>query len=890
MSSSPDKSLPTGTVTFLFTDIEGSTRLLSAVGRRYDDLLERHSAILRRAISGDGGVEVSTDGDAFFAVFASAVGAVRAVTHAQRDLEDEPWPDSSRLRVRMGLHSGEGRLGGDNYIGLDVHRAARIAAAGHGGQVLLSEATRALVAHDLPVGTAVRDLAEHRLKDLPAPERIWQLEIEGLPSDFPTIRSLDARPNNLPLPATSLIGRERELDDVSELVHRHRLVTLVGPGGTGKTRLALAVAHRLLAGNADGTFFVRLEDARDRTTVAATVAAALQVREKVDRELEAAVREYIATRELVLVLDNFEQAVQAAPLVADLLAASPKLRIIVTSRSPLHLSGEQEYAVPPLGLPDTDHLPPLSELSQYEAVALFIERATAVRSDFAVTNVNAPAVAQICSRLDGLPLAIELAAARVRLLSPEAILKRLVQRLPVLAGGPIDLPRRQRTLRSTMDWSYELLGDAERRLFERVAVFAGGWTIALCEQVCNPSAELGIDTIDLLTSLSDKSLIQPLAAERTEPRFGLLQVVREFALDRLEAVEDADEIRARHARAILGLAEQAEPELIRTDLPHWQQRIRREEDNIRTALRWAVATDEAATGLRIAAAVWRFWHYWAEFREGRGWLESLLALPSAASASEERAKGVSALASILYWQGEAAQASELYDEALAFYREHGDDRQIGEALYNAAWAAVGRHDVRAAVELSEQARVHYTRANDRAGAARVTAFLATGSFLMGGGGSKEDAVAAAREAVEMSREQGRLYDVADWLGSVSFVHFRAGELEPSLAAFRDTLRAWREMGNLGMLPFLKMGAALELRLGRPERAALLGAVAARAVDSMGGELPAAMVGDINPLDEARALLSDVEFASAIERGTAMTFDEVVAFALEEPAPREVARV
>ncbi|MGH2385720.1 MAG: adenylate/guanylate cyclase domain-containing protein, partial [Candidatus Limnocylindria bacterium] len=508
--------LPTGTVTFLFTDIEGSTRLGNELADRFDAILAAHNQLIRDILARHAGIEVSTEGDAFFAVFPGAPPAVAAAVEAQRSLASFPWPDGAQIRVRMGLHTGDGRFGGDNYVGTDVNRAARIAAAGHGGQVLLSDATRALVAQRLPASVTIRDLGSHRLKDLPEPERIWQLEIDGLANEFPEIRSLDARPNNLPLPAASLIGRTAELAAIVDFVRERRLVTLTGPGGTGKTRLALAAAHHLLADFADGAYFVALEDARDRPAVAATTAMALAVREKYDRDLEQGVKEFVEHRKLLLVLDNFEQVVEAgAPLVTELLAVSPELHIVVTSRAVLRVAGEQEFSVPPLDVPDPRELPPLRVLGQVEAIALFVQRARAVAPGFAVTDDNARAVTEISRRLDGLPLGIELAAARVKLLSPAAILDRLERRLPVLTTTARDIPARQRTLHATIDWSYELLEPAERRLLARLSVFAGGWTLDAAEEVCNPGRELGIDMLDGLSSLVDKSLVRPLADDGT---------------------------------------------------------------------------------------------------------------------------------------------------------------------------------------------------------------------------------------------------------------------------------------------------------------------------------------------------------------------------------------
>jgi len=872
--------LPTGTVTFLFTDIERSTRLVSTLGDRYPSLLEAHNRLLRDAIARYGGTEVSTEGDAFFAVFRSALDAVAAATEVQRTFAATPGPDQVTVRVRMGLHSGEGRLGGDNYIGLDVHRAARIAAAGHGGQVLLSDATRALVAHDLPEGLGVRDLGEHRFKDLPAPERIWQLRIDGLQREFPALRSLDARPNNLPLPATSLVGREDELRSIAELLQSRRLLTLTGPGGTGKTRLALAAAQRLLAEFGDGAFFVALQDARDRPTVAAAIASALGVRETLERDLEQGVKEYVGERELLLILDNFEQVLDASPLVAELLAVSAGLRVIVTSRAVLHLAGEQDYEVPPLGLPDPRHLPPLAALSQYEGVALFIERARGVKPDFVVTNENAPAVAEICSRLDGLPLAIELAAARVRLLSPEAILERLERRLPLLTTGARDLPARQRTLRGAIDWSYELLDPARRRLFARLAVFAGAWTIDAAEAVCNPNTELDIDTFDGLAALADESLIRTVPADGGEPRFAMLQVIREFASEKLDAEPDADEVRRRHARSMLALAEAAEPELRRAEIRIWQHRVRGEEENLRAALRWALDGGEVEIGLRTAGALFDYWHYWGEIREGRRWLESLLALPDATPLSRARAKALTALAGLRYWQGDGDRAWELYEEALAVYRPLGDEREIAQALHNSAWAAIARYDQEAARERANEARDRYGRAGDTESAALVEAWLTIEPTIMGMGGNVDAAVSATREAVEINRRLGRIHDLTDMLTGLAMIYRMAGDNQRAAEAGRDGLRRWHEIGNVGRIPIcLKILAAVELGLGRPERAALLGAAAEHYNEEFGGELAEAFGQLGDPVEEARPLLAAEDHARAVAEGRSMSLDELIAYAL-----------
>jgi len=450
-------SLPTGTVTFLFTDMEGSTRLLQQLDEKYTAVLRQVQQLLREASETHAGTVVDDQGDAFFVAFPSAVEAVSAAVQAQRALNAQAWTDGVSVRVRMGLHTGEARVAGGDYVGLDVHRAARIAAAAHGGQVLLSQTTYDLVESDLPEGVTVRDLGEHRLKDLRRPKRLFQLVIAGLPAEFPALKSLNVSPNNLPLQLTSFVGRAQELGEVKQMLAESRLLTLTGPGGSGKTRLALQSAAEVIDNFQAGVFFVALAPISDPRFVAATIATSLGLTETAGRSVVAGLKDYLQPRALLLVLDNFEQVIEAAPLVAELLAACSQLKILVTSREALRVSGERVYSVPPLPLPNLAQLPALALLSQNAAVELFVQRARAVKASFGLTEETAPAVAEICHRLDGLPLAIELAAARIKLMPPRAMLNRLEDRLEFLTGGARDLPARQQTLRNAIAWSYDLL-------------------------------------------------------------------------------------------------------------------------------------------------------------------------------------------------------------------------------------------------------------------------------------------------------------------------------------------------------------------------------------------------------------------------------------------------
>ena len=606
------RDLPAGTVTFLFTDIEGSTALLHRLGDDARAVFEDHARLIRSAVADAGGTEVRTEGDSFFVVFSSAPAAVAAAVEVQRLLAAHPWPEGGEVRVRMGLHSGQGLVGGDDYHGVDVHRAARIAAAGHGGQIILSEATRALVAHDTG-SPPLLDLGEHRFKDLLQPERIYQAVVEGLRSEFPPIRSLDAVPNNLPAQLTSFIGRA-DVERVIDLLPSSRLVTLTGPGGTGKTRLSLQVAAEV-SDRFEGVYFVPLAPVTEPDLVAVTIASTLGLTHPGTKP-EQVVVDYLQNRRYLLVLDNFEQVLDAAPVVATVLASAPDLTAMVTSRAPLRIAGEQEYPVPPLGLPDGAR--DLDALLGTEAVSLFVDRAQAARPDFTLDAENAPAVAEITRRLDGLPLAIELAASRVKLLPPQTMLARLEESLDLVTSARRDLPERQRTLRGAITWSYDLLGDEERRLLRVLSVFRGGAALDAVEAVCGRvTHRSGIDLLAFLETLVDHSLVRQEEKDG-EPRFTMLETIREFAWEELQATDDYPLVQEAHLATYTTLAEEGAPHLTGIEQRRWLRILERERDNLRAALSYAIEASRAEESCRLAAALWRFWHMRGYIHEGRG--------------------------------------------------------------------------------------------------------------------------------------------------------------------------------------------------------------------------------------------------------------------------------
>ncbi|HYU57168.1 MAG TPA: AAA family ATPase, partial [Actinomycetota bacterium] len=794
---------------------------------------------------------------------------------AQRDLAGHGWSPGPELRVRMGLHTGEGSLGGEDYLGIDVNRAARIADAAHGGQVIVSDATRSLVERDLPAGVSLRGLGEHRLKDLVHPERLHDLVIEGLTSDFPPPRTLDARPNNLPVQLTSFIGREDEIAEVRGLLGRTRLLTFTGPGGTGKTRLALQVASEVLTEYADGAFFADLSSVTDPALVPSALAGALGVAEVPGRPMLEAVESHLRDREILLVVDNFEQVADAGPVIEELLTTAPRLTVLVTSRLVLGLRGEQEYAVPPLQPPDPERLPDLLTLRRFEAVRLFAERALAADPRFEVTEENAPAVAEITARLDGLPLAIELAATRTKLLSPDQMLARLDQRLDILTSGGRTLPERQRTLRNAIAWSYDFLDEPQRRLFDRLSVFTAGWTLESAETVCDLE-QLGLDILDGLTALVDQSLVRRSDQGRGDPRFSMLETIREYGLERLGAGGDLDAVRRRHAEHFLGLAAEAEPHLTADDQGAWLDRCDLEHANIRAALRWAIEAGEADRAQEAAAALWRFWQQRGHLAEGRGWFGEVLGMPGGRGRTRFRARALIGAGGIEWWQGDRVAAGAFYEEALAIERELGDPIRTAEALYNLAFVVAG-DDLEASTRMLEESRDLFRRAGDERGVAQVLTMLVMQDAQAG---HWDRVIASLEEVVATWRRVGDRLHLAFDLVWLAFAYGRIGRRAEAWSTALESLDLFREVDNpTGIGIALIDLAFLATWEGRHLDAIKLAAAYESMRERVGG--PPGAIGGLlegDPAAEARLHVSEESAQRAWEDGQAMTVDQAVALA------------
>lgn len=822
--------LPTGTVTFLFTDIEDSTRLVEYLGSRYAEVLAEYRQLLRTAFQERGGFEVDTLGDSLFVTFPRVKDAFLAAIAAQQAIFAHPWPEGVAVRVRMGLHTGAPLSVETGYVGVDVHRAARIGAAGHGGQILLSEATHILIEEDLPPGASLRDLGEHRLKDLTRPVRLSQVIVAGLPADFPPLRLLSILPNNLPIQLTSFVGRDREMAEVKHLLATTRSLTLTGTGGCGKTRLALQMAADLLDEFPDGVWLVELAALSDATLITRTVASALHVQEEPGRPLVVTLSESLRTKRLLLVLDNCEHLIAAcAHLAETLLLTSPTLKLLATSRERLGIPGEMTYSVPSLPVPDLRRPASIEQLTQVDSVRLFVERAVSSQPEFRVIDTNALAVARICHALEGIPLAIELAAARVKVLSAQQIAKRLDDRFRLLTQGSRTVSPRQQTLQATMDWSYELLSEPERILLRRLSVFAGGFSLEAVETICSGDSVEVRQALDLLTYLVDKSLVM-VDHQGEGARYRLLETVRQYGRDRLLASRQAEEVRARHRDWYVELAEQAEPMLAGPD-EAWLDRLDKEQDNLRAAIDFSLRSGQAEAALRLGAALWPFWRVRGYWTEGRQWLEAALdgsrgAPPAlrakamrgagelaqyqgdherAQTLSEESlalfralgdkhgtARALSTLGNVAYHQGDYTAAGELHEESLVYGRELGDAPLVATSLVNLASIADHHGDFDRASALCRESLTMFRHARDKRGAAFALNML---GILASDQGNYPEARARFEESLALRRELGDKRGIAASLDNLGLVAWEQRDYEAARAPYEESLTLRRELGD-----------------------------------------------------------------------------------------------
>jgi predicted ATPase/class 3 adenylate cyclase len=848
---------PSGTVTFLFTDLEGSTRLLRRIGGdEYADVLSKYRQLLRNVVSGNAGYEVDAQGDAYFAVFARPRDAVGAAAEIQRAAMTE-----ADIRVRIGIHSGEAVSTDEGYVGLGVHRAARICAAAHGGQIVLSHTTRDLLSDTSLEALELRDLGEHRLKDLSQAQRLYQLIVPGFAGEFPPLRSLANRPTNLFPQSTPLVGRQREIADVSELIkHRDvRLVTLTGPGGTGKTRLAAQTAAELLDDFADGVFFVGLSALTDPGLVVATIAQTLGVRERGGREVRDLLDEFLRERELLLVLDNFEHLLDATPDVGELLAGAPRISVLATSRGSLHLSAEQVYPVPPLETPD-GHVD-VEHLLRVDSVALFVTRARATQPEFALTDENATAVAGICKTLDGLPLALELAAARVTVLPPAALLERLDDRFNLLTGGPRDAPWRHQALRTAIDWSYDLLDPEEQKFFRSLSVFAGTCTLDAADDV------LGRDALDMLASLIDKSLVR-----REGSRFRMLRTIREYALERLREIGDEDDVRDHHLDYFVRVAEDAYAARYSRTWREIGEELLPELDNLRAAADWAAERDGERELQLVGALAW-FFNSHTTLRESEARLSAALAHTEQRNPARARATRFAGLAAAD--RGNVDHALALYGESLELYRELDDAEGASWALAGLGSAYVQSGDDDLARTCFEQALELRKKLGDENLVRR--SLLEICMLLISRGEVDE----AEPVALDLHR---RAVDASDWPSEQVALHYLAdcplirGDYEEAERRYaRATRFAW-EHGNRRQCVNEMHGVAMSLSgLGDSARALRLAGAAFAERERSGDEwvLPFWTRLQDEHFGRARGALGPALAAAVEAEGRALAFERAV---------------
>jgi predicted ATPase/class 3 adenylate cyclase len=915
-------NVPSGTITFLFTDIEGSTRLWESQPDAMKPALARHDALLREAIEGRGGYVFKTVGDAFCAAFAEPSDALEAALAAQRSLLVEKWASEiGSIRVRMAIHTGVAEEREGDYFGQPVNRVARLLSAGHGGQTLISVATQELIRDSLPEKASLLDMGEHRLKDLLRPERIYQINAPDLPSEFAPLKTLDLKLTNLPSQPTPFIGREKEITETLELLRRKEvnLVTLTGPGGTGKTRLSLQVAGELLDEFRDGVYFVALGDASDRDVALSKIALALAVREGGSQPMLDSLKDYLQDKSLLLVWDNFEQLVGAASIAADLLAAAPGLKLLISSQIVLRVRGEHEYPLAPLATPNLSNLPPLDQLQQNESIQLFLQRARSVNSKFELTAENAPAVAEICQRLEGLPLAIELAAARIKLLSPQAMVAKLNDRLGLLTGGARDLPARQQTLRNALDWSHSLLADQEKALFARLGIFLGGFSLDAAEAVCNPDGSM--DVLGGVEVLLNNSLLRQEEDDSGQTRFRMLESIREYAAEELGKTAELADIQRAHAMFYLTkVAGEIGFKLFSAESVKWLNWLEVEHDNLRSALAWSQATTEAdgMKSMLLLFLSW-FWYRRGYLSEGRAWGEAFLEQSGQEIGSRLRAGLLMGNSLMAVWQGEPEKALALAEEGFPIMLRSEDDPMIAFNMLGLGIIHINRGDHTAALPLLTQGAEMFRQGGNDFFYATIMVHLGNAALGAGKPGEAREwhekaypiakkvgdewviafalnnlgevarvngDYAKARRYYEecevLLRQSGDTGDLARLVHSLGYVAQHEGDLAQAQHQFSESLAMFRKFGNhRGMAECVIGFAGLHALKGQHQQAVKLMS-AAETILTWGGARwwPADQV----EIDRTRAMLSaaldEAAFKEAWEAGSRMTRDEAFALALE----------
>ncbi|MEO8345128.1 MAG: tetratricopeptide repeat protein [Betaproteobacteria bacterium] len=780
---------PSIVATVLFTDIEGSTRLWELEPARMPGALALHDSLSRAAVEANRGTVEKTTGDGMLAVFASPLDALKAAIALQLVIADPDTTGGLPLRVRCGLHMGLVERRDNDWFGTPVNRAARVMAVAHGGQVLLTQAVVELVRDNLPPDVSLRDLGAVRLRDLTNPEHVHQALHPRLAQDFPALRSLETTPNNLPQQLTSFIGRDRERAEATRLLAGTRLLTIVGPGGIGKTRLSLQVAADAMDNYPDGVWFMELAPIDDASLVPKVVAQVLGLSEEASAPSIQSVCTHLASRCLLLVLDNCEHLVDACARLADaVLRVAPDVRIIASSREAMNIAGEQTYMLPPLAVPDSGS--GIEATARSEAVQLFVERARLRQPAFVLTDQNSQTIAELCTRLDGIPLALELAAARVGVLPVDKIVERLGDRFRLLTGGNRTALPRQQTLRALIDWSYDLLRVQERTLFARLSVFANGWTLNTAEAVCSGPGIARDDVLDLLTSLVDKSLV---VQDAHHERFRMLETLRDYARDRLQESGDDEATRSRHCACFLAFAEESEPHLEGgPDQPGWLTRLDQEHDNLRSALVWGTAgPDRVEAALRTCGAVYRFWLHRGHAREGRRWCDLALAMHAAEAASPARAKALHASGTLAWRLGDIATARSLLEQALELSRQQHDLQREARILSNLGGVAIHQADSGAAQTYLVQAVALFREQGNQTLEARSLNNLAA---LAINENRYADARAPLERALALSRSMGNPMEEANTMSHLGFIAQHDGNFPEAQALHEHALAIAREFG------------------------------------------------------------------------------------------------